>query len=105
MKPLIAYLNFNGNCRQAMTFYKECLRAELELVAFGGMPGMPFTQGSSFSVSIHLANLEESESLWKAFSQGAKIQQPLNDAPWGARFGMLTDPFGVQWMLNYEYSK
>jgi PhnB protein len=29
---------------------------------------------------------------------------PLVDAPWGARFGMLTDQFGVQWMINCYFA-
>ena len=43
MKPLVSYLNFSGNCRDAMTFYKQCLGAELDLVTFGDMPhpGLP----------------------------------------------------------------
>ena len=28
-----------------------------------------------------------------------KVTQPLQDTCWGARFGMLTDRFGVQWMF------
>lgn len=31
MTQINAYLNFNGNCREAMTFYKECLGGELKL--------------------------------------------------------------------------
>ena len=30
---------------------------------------------------------------------------PLQDAFWGARFGMLTDQFGVNWMFNFENPK
>ncbi len=32
------YLTFSGNCREAMTFYKECLAGELELMTFEGSP-------------------------------------------------------------------
>ena len=28
---------------------------------------------------------------------------PIADTFWGAYFGMLRDPFGVQWMVNYDY--
>jgi PhnB protein len=30
---------------------------------------------------------------------------PLGTMPWGARFGMLVDQFGIQWMINYELPK
>src|SRR4051794_25950677 len=39
MKEVTTYLNFDGNCRQAMTFYKECLGAELYLMPFSEVPG------------------------------------------------------------------
>ena len=35
---LTAYLTFNGNCREAMTFYKDCLGGELSLQTIGESP-------------------------------------------------------------------
>jgi PhnB protein len=35
MKRLNVYLRFNGNCRQAMQFYKDCLGGELDLMTVG----------------------------------------------------------------------
>ena len=39
MKEATIYLNFDGNCRQAMEFYKGCLGAELHMMPFSQMPG------------------------------------------------------------------
>ena len=47
MKQIVPYLAFNGNCREAMEFYKECLGGELEFMNWGDAPedacgeGMP----------------------------------------------------------------
>ena len=38
MTQINAYLHFNGNCREAMTFYKECLGGELKLMTAGESP-------------------------------------------------------------------
>ncbi len=38
MTQIIAYLTFNGNCREAMTFYQNCLGGELYLQTFGESP-------------------------------------------------------------------
>jgi PhnB protein len=38
MTQINAYLNFNGNCREAMGFYQECLGGELNLQAVEGTP-------------------------------------------------------------------
>jgi len=38
MKEVATYLIFDGNCRQAMEFYKNCLGAELTIMSFGEVP-------------------------------------------------------------------
>lgn len=38
MTQINSYLTFNGNCREAMTFYKECLGGELALQKIGESP-------------------------------------------------------------------
>jgi PhnB protein len=45
MKRTNTYLIFDGNCRQAMKFYKECLGGELQLLPFSAMPpGVPYAK-------------------------------------------------------------
>jgi len=39
-------------------------------------------------------------SYWSQLSEGGKILQLLEVAPWGDAFGSLTDKFGVSWMVN-----
>ena len=39
MKDATTYLIFDGTCRDAMTFYGQCLGAELQLLPFSDMPG------------------------------------------------------------------
>src|SRR5258708_13486138 len=38
MTQINSYLTFNGNCREAMTFYRECLGGELTLQTIGESP-------------------------------------------------------------------
>jgi PhnB protein len=38
MKPLTPYLFFNGNCREAMEFYKDCFGGKLEVMTYGDAP-------------------------------------------------------------------
>ena len=40
MAQILAYLKFNGNCREAMTFYKDCLGGDLFLQTVGELPAM-----------------------------------------------------------------
>jgi PhnB protein len=38
MKPLTPYLFFDGNCREAMEFYKGCFGGKLEILTYGDAP-------------------------------------------------------------------
>jgi PhnB protein len=64
--------------------------------------GAPFRAGNNFSISLDCESLDEVERLFAAFSENGKITMPLQDTFWGARFGMITDQFGTNWMFNFE---
>ena len=66
------------------------------------MPGMHFQQGNNFSIALMCENLQEIEKLFAAVGEGGKVGMPLQETFWGARFGMLTDRFGVGWMFNLD---
>ncbi len=135
MKQANTYLNFDGNCREAMTFYGKCLQAEPNLTTFSAgppemsaltkaapdrilhaelangpvvlmasdtLPGTPFQQGNNFSISISCETEAEMEKLFAALSESGKVTMPMHDAFWGGRFGMLTDQFGISWMLSFR---
>ena len=53
-------------------------------------------------LSIDFDDVTEEEKVFGALSEGGKITMPLQDTFWGAKFGMLTDKFGVNWMFNCE---
>ena len=131
MKTVTTSLSFDGNCRQAMSFYQECLATELEVHPYPDASGQPSSDpsakimhaqlmragapilmasdtpqagslrtGNNSSIAIDCDSAEEADRLFGALSRGGEIRMPLMDAPWGARFGMLTDQFGIQWMIN-----
>lgn len=61
--------------------------------------------GNNISLSLNTISEEESDRLFNALAAGGKIGMPLQKMFWGAYFGMVTDKFGVQWMVNYDYNK
>jgi PhnB protein len=133
MKAVTSYLHFNGNCRQAMSFYQQCLGAKLDINTYPDATGQPATAadarimhsqlshgstaflmasdappgdttgqvGTNFSIALECDSAEEIDRLFAAVAQNGRVTMPLGDVPWGARFGMLTDQFGIQWMFNY----
>ncbi len=67
--------------------------------------GTNFTEGSNFSISVSAESKEEADKLFSGLSAGGEITMPLADSFWGAYFGMFTDKFGIQWMVNFDYKK
>jgi len=55
---------------------------------------------SPFFVSVRGTALDELARYWEALSEGATIVEPLAASAWSAGFGMLTDRFGVTWILD-----
>jgi len=70
------------------------------LMASDTMPGMPFTKGNNFSVILECESAVEQDRIFAALGQQGKVTMPLQDTFWNARFGMVTDQFGVSWMFN-----
>jgi PhnB protein len=57
---------------------------------------------SGFSVSVHIKEPAEAERVFHALAQQGKIQMPIQATFWAAKFGMLTDQFGIPWMVNCD---
>jgi len=64
-----------------------------------GRPAVSF--GSNFMVNLETESEAETKKIYDGLSQGAQISIPLDHQFWGAYFGMLTDKFGIQWMISY----
>jgi len=54
------------------------------------------------TVSIGMTEPAEAERVFAALSEGATVTMPLAETFWALRFGMLTDRFGIPWMINCE---
>ncbi|NUS54709.1 MAG: VOC family protein [Streptomycetaceae bacterium] len=66
------------------------------------VPGrLPWEQGENpFFVSVRGADAEEIGALWHRLAEGATVVRPLEPAAWAPLYGMLTDRFGVTWVLD-----
>lgn len=66
------------------------------------MPGAPEQRETSTHVVLHFSEVDELNARFAALSEGGKVSYPVHDAFFGAKFGMLVDPFGVPWMVICE---
>jgi PhnB protein len=68
---------------------------------------MEYKPGTSISLSIS-GDTEDDDTLtgyFEKLSDGGTVMQPLEKAMWGDKFGMCTDKFGIQWLINIAGAK
>lgn len=68
----------------------------------GGEWAPRFVQGNNFSINISPESKAEADNLFNGLSAGGQVTMPMADTFWGAYFGMFTDKFGINWMINLE---
>lgn len=61
-----------------------------------------YQRPQGFYVNIGTTDPEEAERVFQALAADGKVTMPLQQTFWARRFGMLTDRFGVPWMVNCE---
>jgi PhnB protein len=55
-----------------------------------------------FSVTLGVETPDEAERVFNALADGGAVRMPIAETFWARRFGMLTDRFGIPWMVNCE---
>ena len=130
MTQIIPYLSFAGNCREVMTFYKECLGGELNLMTVAETPmagQMPaemgqqimhanlskngwslmasdmnpnIQQGNTVNICINCNSEEELNSFFAKLSDGGTVHHPVSKF-FAGTMGDFSDKFGINWMLYY----
>jgi PhnB protein len=67
--------------------------------------GIKYKAGTNMSISLSGDDEVELTGYYDKLADGGTIAQPLTKAPWGDTFGMLTDKFGIFWMVNITAQK
>jgi PhnB protein len=123
------YVNFDGNARQAMEFYKDVFGGTLRVNTFGeyGMSGpdaekimhsqletpsgftlmasdtpsgMQRNPGDTIAISLSGDDADELRGYWEKLSAGGQVTMAFEKQMWGDEFGMCVDRFGVPWMVD-----
>ena len=53
-----------------------------------------------FFLSVRGESVEEVQRFWDGLVVGAAVVEPFGPAQWAPAFGMLTDKYGVTWILD-----
>jgi PhnB protein len=127
---LSPYLNFNGTAGEAMRFYQSVLGGDLYIQTFAdagmaqsdqeknlilhaaltgegialyasdGRPDQKVQSGDNVHLSLQGNDAEKLTGWFNGLSAGGNVDMPLAKQFWGDTFGMLTDKFGMHWMVN-----
>jgi PhnB protein len=124
------YLNFMDNSREVLEFYKSIFGGELTTQTFGeanapvedifkdltmhgdlvsdhirimaadSAPHAEVKVGNNINLSLSGDDDSTLSNYFTALSEGGTVTQPLVTAPWGDKFGMVVDKFGINWFVN-----
>lgn len=127
---LAPYLFFQGNCREAMEFYKDVFGGELKIQTMNEVPpeaqmpeadpndvmharldgGLAVLMASdsknaspkAAKIELSLSGSDEAQlrEVFDKLAEDGKVNMPLSKMFWGDLFGQLSDKYGVDWMVN-----
>ena len=135
MTKLHAYFNFTGKGMEAMQFYKSVFGGKLTtqtyaesgqskndkekdflmhgelttkyftVFASDGNDEHPVTFGNSVNLCLVGEDEEELTKYFNKLAENGTIDMPLAKQFWGDTYGMITDKYGIHWMVNISGQK
>jgi PhnB protein len=126
------YVNFPGNCADAIRYYETHLGAKVIMMMTHGQSPQPspvgpawkdavlhaqMTIGGAELMAADIPNAEpmrsayltlrvdsdsEAERVYSALAQGGRILMPIQETFFASRFGQVQDRFGINWMILHD---
>jgi len=66
----------------------------------GDAPPNCYEAMKGFSVTLGIDDPAEAERVFAALAESGTVRMPIGETFWAVRFGMVTDRFGIPWMIN-----
>lgn len=127
---IIPNLSFNGNCLEALEYYKKIFDGEiLQIVTYDevnykcledekkkifsaimllGKNTVYFNDklnekiGNNITMIIEFFNEEDLNNISGKLSEEGTISVEMGETTWGSQYVEIVDKFGIVWGLNYE---
>ena len=58
--------------------------------------------GDNVGMALNCKSEDEIKTIFSKLKEGGEVFMEVEEAFWGALFGMVTDKYGVEWMLNFQ---
>lgn len=65
-------------------------------------PGRSSDPGGNFMLGVNTDSAAQTDEVFTKLARGGSVIMPLEKTFWSARFGMLTDRFGIKWLVNCQ---
>jgi PhnB protein len=129
MNDFNPYITFDGSCEDALAFYQGCFGGKIEFIQYyedsvqhlgakkskvmhsefrsdvihfmacDKSPGQNIHQGTNISLYISFGQMREQDDVFEKLSRDGIVHMALEATFWGSRLGIVTDKFGIHWML------
>jgi PhnB protein len=121
------YITFNGSCKDALEFYRSCFGGQIEFIQYYGeltqnssssrvmhsefrsgeiqfmacdtLPDEKIIQGTNISLYVSFSDADKQNETFARLAEEGNVHMNLEKTYWGSRLGILTDRFGIHWML------
>lgn len=108
-KSIVRFKDMPGNDKLSASDKEKLMHIALPigndmLMATDALESMGWhvNTGDNFSISLNVDSDAEADKIFSKLSKGGKVRSPMKDEAWGDYFGMLTDKFGIQWMVAHS---
>jgi PhnB protein len=93
----------------APEFRKKVLHGRINVdgqpIMASDCPPERYNKPQGFSVNLTVQDAGQAERLYRALEDGGHVSMPMQETFWAVRFGMVTDRFGIPWMVNCEKAR
>jgi PhnB protein len=82
--------------------YHATLKIGDTVMSGGDVAPDRYEKPQGFSVVLEMDDPAAAERIFESLAEGGRVQMPLQETFWAARFAALVDRFGVPWIINCE---
>ena len=82
--------------------FHATLKVGDSVITGSDQPPGRYERPQGFSIILQMDDVVAAERVFQALTDGSRSDMPLQETFWAARFGVLTDRFGIPWTINCE---
>ncbi|MGX8177691.1 VOC family protein [Exiguobacterium undae] len=90
---------------QSLVLHSQLIIHDTRVMFSDAMPHDPVAIGQNVTLALHLPDIQVIHETFDKLAQDGNVIMPIQKTFWSEAYGIVEDPFGVQWQLNHEVSE